>query len=380
MSRYISENVERRLYAESMGYCMNPECHKPLFSKNNGDIIEKAHIDPYCKGANNTFENLIILCPNCHTEFDKNNAFSAEEVLSWKHIRQQEIDHVFGVNFRSFDELKKAIVPLLQENKTIYEQYYLSGNKELWEKFEHVILINNKKLFTLLSNNTELLQKCSDKDYSNLELVNQFLLHVHEFEGTRGDEEKVRQVLFPDQINSIFGLQPIKDHMMPYTESLEHLIKCLINDGKHIQLQIGCENPYLVIDNGQESQIVYLNDTPQLRQLYYNYHCFRKVGVRLDSLNFTLQYLNKNGVHYDFIEFGNLRNILINGKKIQFVYKYCLNKAFLIEMAPPKNSIVVNLHNWNGECCISTEAYDFASNIGVTLKSSESFFRYVHNI
>ena len=60
MSRYISENVERRLYAESMGYCMNPECHKPLFSKNNGDIIEKAHIDPYCKGANNTFENLII--------------------------------------------------------------------------------------------------------------------------------------------------------------------------------------------------------------------------------------------------------------------------------------------------------------------------------
>ena len=82
----ISVNVQRRLYAESMGRCMNPTCKKELFSP-SGDLIEKAHIDPYCKTADNSFENLVVLCPNCHTDFDKNSAFTPEEVLTWKHIR-----------------------------------------------------------------------------------------------------------------------------------------------------------------------------------------------------------------------------------------------------------------------------------------------------
>ena len=41
----IEENVKRRLFAESMGRCMNPNCRKELF-ESCGDIIEKAHIDP----------------------------------------------------------------------------------------------------------------------------------------------------------------------------------------------------------------------------------------------------------------------------------------------------------------------------------------------
>lgn len=44
----ISINVERKLCAESMGRCMNPDCQAELFRK-NGDVIEKAHIVPYCK-------------------------------------------------------------------------------------------------------------------------------------------------------------------------------------------------------------------------------------------------------------------------------------------------------------------------------------------
>jgi len=33
---------------------------------------EKAHITPYNETQDNSFENLITLCPNCHTKFDKN--------------------------------------------------------------------------------------------------------------------------------------------------------------------------------------------------------------------------------------------------------------------------------------------------------------------
>lgn len=66
MARYIDEYTKRKLYAESMGRCMNPDCKIELFAE-NGDIIEKAHIDPYCETADNSFENLVLLCPNCHT-------------------------------------------------------------------------------------------------------------------------------------------------------------------------------------------------------------------------------------------------------------------------------------------------------------------------
>ena len=44
MSRIkIDKVVERRLYAESMGRCMNPECRVELFI-NDGDMIEKAQL------------------------------------------------------------------------------------------------------------------------------------------------------------------------------------------------------------------------------------------------------------------------------------------------------------------------------------------------
>ncbi|MBP2100655.1 HNH endonuclease signature motif containing protein [Enterococcus rivorum] len=94
MGRNVSTNVERKIYAESMGRCMNPECKVELF-KHNGDIMEKAHIVPYCDTQNNSYENLIILCPNCHTNFDKNAAFSKEDVKSWKQLRNEEFELFF---------------------------------------------------------------------------------------------------------------------------------------------------------------------------------------------------------------------------------------------------------------------------------------------
>ena len=125
----ISEDVKRKLYAESMGRCMNPSCQRELFRK-DGDIIEKAHILPYCETADNSFENLIILCPNCHKDFDKNSLFTADEVKEWKKIRENEVNRFFQRKFETFDELKKEVAPLLLENKTIYENYYLGHNSK----------------------------------------------------------------------------------------------------------------------------------------------------------------------------------------------------------------------------------------------------------
>lgn len=375
----ISENVKRMLYAESMGRCMNPNCQKELF-RTKGNIIEKAHIDPYCKTADNSFENLVVLCPNCHTDFDKNAAFSPEEVLNWKETRKQELDKFFCKKFGSFDELKKEVFPLLSENKSIYENYYLCDNKELWKKFEPKIIINNRKLKLLFENNRDLFQNHNNESYSNLACVDKFILHVDEFEKTRLDDEKNRQVLFPKEINSIFGIEPYFENFIPSTESLEILITKLNQQGKYKGIIFENDNSFIMIEENHEDKVVFLKDSPRLRQLYFDYKCFRATEVRLNSLNYALSYINRKKINFEFLKYNNLREININGIKMIFVYKYCLSEFELLNLLPDKESVVVNLHNWNGESCISEQAYKRAKKMNVTLLTMEAFYEYIDKL
>lgn len=378
-SRYIAEDVKKRLYAESMGRCMNPACQQPLFSE-GGDIIEKAHIDAYCETADNTFENLVLLCPNCHTNFDKNHLFSPEEVLNWKKLRGEEVERIFGKVFPSFEELKKAVVPLLEENKAIYENYYLHENKSLWNKFEVKVLQNNRKLKFLFSANLSLIQRNETKEYSNQEYIRLFMAHVEEFEATRSDAEKTREILFPAVINSIFGITPVVDSIIPSTESLELLIEKLIEQGEFERIHIGVEHPCIYINENGKSVPVFLDDTPRLRQMYYDNKCFRSPNVRLDSLNFALKYIRSRNVDYKFLADGNLREISIHKQKIIFVYEYCLSQAFLSQLSPEEDSVLVNLHNWNGDSCISHQAYSLAESMSVRLLTMSKFYRYINEI
>jgi hypothetical protein len=379
LGREINEQVKRKLYAESMGRCMNPDCQEELF-KDNGDIIEKAHIIPFCDTSDNSFENLIILCPNCHTNFDKNSAFSLDEVKMWKQIRRQEFDRIFSKKYATFDDLSKKVAPLLLENKTIYENYYLGDKKELWDDFEGKILANNRKLRKILENNFDLIQRHPEKHYSNLELVHSFLTHIDEFEATRLEEEKTRQALFPEKINSMFGISPVKDFLLPSVESLETLIAKLQNEGKFINLSIGNDNPYILLNEEGKSIKIFLDDTPRLRQIYFDYKCFKKTTVRLESLNFALKYIDSRKLKFRILNYNNLSEVLVNNIKIMFIYEYCLSKVALAQLSPEANSVVVNLHNWNGSSCISKEAYDFSEVIDVTLLTMDGFYGYINKL
>lgn len=375
----ISKNVERRLYAESMGKCMNPDCQADLFVE-EGDIMERAHIDPYCKTADNLFENLVVLCPNCHTNFDKNAAFTPNEVLSWKQKRREELEKLFSKKFNVFNDLKAALLPLLLENKMIYEKYYLCGNKKLWDKFEFKILINNKKIKTLLENNLNLIQTHKEPTFSNLAYVQNFLLHIEEFEATRGDEEKNRQVLFPTEINSMFGITPVSDSMLPSTESLEALITKLYEQGQFGGIMMGINSPFFWLKQNEAFDKVYLDDTPRIRQMYFEYDCFKKCKVRLNSLNYALQYIKQRHISFEFLHYNNLREIRIKNNKIIFVYEYCLSEVDLIKLAPEENSVIVNLHNWNGDGCISQQAYALSEEMDVTLLTMKKFYKYINEI
>lgn len=375
-SRYIDESAKRKLYAESMGRCMNPNCQRELFCK-NGDIIEKAHIDPYCKTADNSFENLILLCPSCHTDFDKNNAFTPEEVLGWKRTRREELEKMFSKKYASFEELKKEVVPLLLENQTIFTTYYLKENKVLWDKFEATILSNNRKIKMLLSVNLDLIQCNQQKSHSNLAYIQTFMRHVDEFEATRIDEEKSREVLFPAEIDSMFGIAPVEDAILPSTESLENLIQRLKSQGKFETIVMGIERPYIQMKE-EKSIKVFLDDTPRLRQLYYNYNCFKRAKVRLESLNFALKYINSRKISFKFLDETNLREIMIYDKKLIFVYEYCLSQSDIIRLSPEENTVIINLHNWNGNSCISKQAYEMAAAMKVELLTMKAFYGYIN--
>lgn len=379
MRKAISENIKRRLYAESMGRCVNPSCETELFLT-NGDIAEKAHIVPHCETEDNSFENLILLCPNCHTNFDKNSAFDEEEVKTWKSKRQKQILKIFAKQLNTFAELEKAVKPFLEENKTIYENYYLKDNKKLWDKSEEKILLNNKKLKTLLETNKSLIQDTERKEYSNLEVVNQFLLHLDEFNETRSDNEKVRSALFPNKINSIFGIEPIDESLLPSLESLECLVNKLEDGDKLIELLLGVKKPFIVYKENDVEVVLFLDDTPRLRQKYFEYGCCRRQKIKLDSFNFALEYMFNNRIDYMIEDYKSLSTITVKDKTIQFIYEYCLSKEELISLSPQRGLVIVNLHNWNGESCISKEAYEQAEIMDVKLLTMKAFYRFIQGL
>ena len=63
-----------------------------------------------------------------------------------------------------------------------------------------------------------------------------------------------------------------------------------------------------------------------------------------------------------------------------FIEEYCLSKTELINLSPEENSIIVNLYDWNGDSCISEEAYNLSECINVELLTIKGFYRYVKEI
>lgn len=97
---------------------MNPTCQRELFIV-DGDIIEKAHIRPYSEDADNSFENLVMVCPSCHKEFDKIHLYSVEQVTEQKvmlenmKMEQKEKENILnGINRIYQAQVENAIKEL----------------------------------------------------------------------------------------------------------------------------------------------------------------------------------------------------------------------------------------------------------------------------
>lgn len=365
--------IQRKLYAESMGRCMNPDCCHNLFI-DNIDISEKAHIVGYCETEDNSFYNLILLCPNCHTFYDKGRKIDEETVIKWKKNRDKDLQRFFDKRFETFEDLKKEIQPYLFKNKEIFDQYFCGESKKLWDEFEPIILSNNEIIKNLLENNLDLFQFAKTDEYSNKDIINRYIAHIDEFKVTRTHEEKIRKILFPKEVNSIFDIEPIcSSDVIPFTESIEELIKMYKAAGIFNKVVLDVDNPYISL---VRKKPLYLSDSPRIRQILADNKIFCTNKMPLTNIVFVLKWLKNRKIPYEFVNDVDLRIIKVNGYKIKFVYEYCLTRAFVEELSPEPNSIVCNIYRWNGELCISKDASKFANENDIILLNVDSFYEF----
>ncbi len=173
--------TQQRLFAASAGYCQNPNCNVPIFRETGTEVIHIAEL-AHVFAANNqgprsqsdlsvaergAFENLIVLCPSCHTEIDKSEQdYPAELLHEWKASHQAAIQQVFGATkFTTRSKVREAIEPLLAENHALFEAlnpylpYGENPESEVASKWQTImraqIIPNNRRILALLDANRE---------------------------------------------------------------------------------------------------------------------------------------------------------------------------------------------------------------------------------
>ncbi len=80
-----------------------------------------AHIVPYAKTQNNSFENLIALCPTCHTRFDTGQ-IDRQSMCQYK-------ANVSVVSSR-YSDLERRVIEFFADNPQ-YDTIFLPGGLQL---------------------------------------------------------------------------------------------------------------------------------------------------------------------------------------------------------------------------------------------------------
>lgn len=185
-----------RLFSDSGGLCQKPDCRGELFQElgtRRIHIAEIAHVfsasddgpradRELTEDERGAYENLILLCPTCHTVVDKApDVFTDPIILEWKRTHRDKIREVFGIReYSTRAEARDAIRAILRENRTIFETYGPETDEQfdpesevpgLWRrKVLEKILPNNNRLLRIIDANSNLL---TPDEQATLELFRQ---------------------------------------------------------------------------------------------------------------------------------------------------------------------------------------------------------------
>lgn len=222
----ISDKVRRKLLAASGGFCSNPNCHRNLFEfLDPGDIAnveEFAHIigqkengprgkDELLLSQRDEYDNIILLCPTCHTMIDKNPHLYPKEMLKkWKREHEESIKNLFvAPQFNNRKDARDYIMPILMENKAVFDQYGPYSENAVkdkmateleWERLSlQKIIPNNRMIESVVSRNKDLMTEEESR------LFIRFKLHREGFEYNKlSGDVNATVPTFPVEFENIF--------------------------------------------------------------------------------------------------------------------------------------------------------------------------------
>ena len=169
-SRYVFPKDLKKLWGRSAGRCSI--CHQqvlPLIDDNVDVIGDMAHIIAYKKdGArgdenvehDNSYENLILLCPTCHRIVDHNpEKYSKEELLRKKQSWESIVESATEDKYETKSDAMNKIVSLLEEN---HEVWLNSGPESKIAQHDPASNMADywtfRKLDTIVPNNRKIIQ------------------------------------------------------------------------------------------------------------------------------------------------------------------------------------------------------------------------------
>lgn len=176
----LSQSAKDWLWSESGGHCQNPECRADLhgFVKRK-HIGELTHIIPasmegpraderseLTEGERALSENVVVLCPTCHTVVDQaTEEYPADVLRGWKQRSQEARAVAHGTPVStSRSEAREFVEGLLGANRAVFDLYgpldevFDDTHAEQWRRHVNdTIIPNNRTLLRVLQVNRALL-------------------------------------------------------------------------------------------------------------------------------------------------------------------------------------------------------------------------------
>lgn len=226
----ISEKSIKLLWSNAAGRCAFPACNMRLtveYSEENSPYTlgEMAHIRGKNPGSNrfdisqtneerDSYKNLILLCPNHHTEIDKpenEKKYSVQYLLGAKSKHEKwVIASLISRKITSVSELKNHIAGLLADSHQTWLEY--GPNSNLARKNPNSDSLYNlwtsERLSTIVPNNRAILEMLTDCRFLFLpneqSVVSKFILHAKSYERWVSDEIPYQAVnRFPIEFDAL---------------------------------------------------------------------------------------------------------------------------------------------------------------------------------
>src|SRR5579859_6404893 len=197
----IGEKEIKKLWGLAAGRCSRPGCQQECITFANSEttvVGEMAHVIAkkpsgprgIAAGGEDTYENLVLLCPTHHTEVDKapDGTYPPDLLMHWKQTHEAAVATALkSPHFSSRATLCWHIERLLAENKSLWATYGpesaaaqnnpYSNSYKLWRLRKlSTIIPNNRKIINAIQNNAHLL------DQSAYGLACKFVEHAEGFE------------------------------------------------------------------------------------------------------------------------------------------------------------------------------------------------------